>query len=114
LSFAKIKQSKSKINSDKYTTILCNIKNHKEKFSNILLTTRTDDLENKYLKIDKPLVHLPSLDFPNRNTGDHEITITPHNIPLAKMSFKIILEVFANNSKKPLLKKEFSLIVNKK
>ena len=114
LSFAKIKQSKSKINSDKYTTILCNIKNRKEKFSNILLTTRTDDLENKYLKIDKPLVHLPSLDFPNRNTGDHEITITPHNIPLAKMSFKIILKVFANNSKKPLLKKEFSLIVNKK
>lgn len=114
LSFAKIKQSKSKISSDKDTTIICNIKNHKEKFRDIILTTKTDDLEKQYLKIDKPLIHLPALDFPNRNTGDHEITITPFNIPLAKMSFKIILEVFANNNNKPLLKKEFSFIVNKK
>jgi len=30
------------------------------------------------------------------------------------MPFKITLEVFANNNEKPLLQKEFSLIVNKK
>ena len=114
LSFAKIKLSKSKINSDKYTTITCNIKNHTEKFGNIILTAKTDDLENQYIKIDKPLLHLPALDFPNRNTGDHEIAITPYNIPLSKMPFKIKLKVFANNNEKPLLQKEFSLIVNKK
>ena len=114
LSFAKIKLSKSKINSDKNTTITINIKNHEEKFRNIIVTTKTDDLENQYLKIDKPLVHLPPLDFPNRNTGDHEITISPYNIPLSKMPFKITLKVFANNNEKPLLQKEFSLVVNKK
>ena len=114
LSFAKIKLSKSKINSDKNTTITLNIKNYEEKFSDITVTTKTDDLENQYLKIDKPLVRLPPLDFPNRNTGDHEIAITPYNIPLSKMPFKIKLKVFANNNEKPLLQKEFSLIVNKK
>ena len=114
LSFAKIKLSKSKINSDKNTTITINIKNYEEKFRNIIVATKTDDLENQYLKIDKPLVHLPPLDFPNRNTGDHEITISPYNIPLSKMPFKITLEVFVNNNEKPLLQKEFSLIVNKK
>ena len=114
LSFAKIKLSKSKINSDKTTTITLNIKNYKGKFSDIKVITKTDDLENQYLKIDKPLVNLPPLDFPNRNTGDHEITITPYNIPLSKMPFKINLKVFANKSEKPLLQKEFSLTVNKK
>jgi len=114
LSFAKIKLSKSKINSDKNTTITINIKNYEEKFRNIIVTTKTDDLENQYLKIDTPLVHLPPLDFPNRNTGDHKITISPYNIPLSKMPFKITLKVFANNNEKPLLQKEFSLIVNKK
>ena len=114
LSFAKIKLSKSKINSDKNTTITINIKNYEEKFRDVIVTTNTDDLENQYLKIDKPIVHLPELDFPNRNTGDHEITITPYNIPLSKMPFKISLKVFANNNEKPLLQKEFSLLVNKK
>jgi len=114
LSFAKIKLSKSKIKSDKNTTITINIKNYEEKFRNIIVTTKTDDLENQYLKIDKPLMDLPSLDFSNRNTGDHEITITPCNIPLSKMPFKITLKVFANNNEKPLIKKEFSLVVTKK
>ena len=59
LSFAKIKLSKSKINSDKNTTITINIKNNEEKFTNIIVTTKTDDLENQYLKIDKPLMNLP-------------------------------------------------------
>lgn len=114
LSFAKIKLSKSKINSDKNTAITLNIKNYEEKFSGITVKTKTDDLENQYLKIDKPLIHLPPLDFPNRNTGDHEIVITPYNIPLGKMAFKIKLQVFVNNNEKPLLQKEFSLTVNKK
>jgi hypothetical protein len=114
LSFAKIKLSKSKINSDKSTTITINIKNGKEKFDNIVATTKTDDVEGQYLKIDKPSINLPTLDFPNKNTGDHQITITPYNIPLGKMSFKITLQVFANNKEKPLLKKGFSLHVRKK
>ena len=46
--------------------------------------------------------------------GEHEITITPHNIPLSKMSFKITVEVFGNNKEKPILKKEFNLTVKKK
>ena len=114
LSFEKIKLSKSKISSDKTTKITVNVKNFKEKFENIVLTTKTDDTDGQYLKIDKSSIQLPSLDFPNRNTGDHEITISPHNIPLNKMPFKITLEVFANNDKKPVLKKEFDLTVNKK
>ena len=114
LAFGKIKISKSKISTDKTTTITVNVKNFKEKFENIILTTKTDDADGQYLKIDKPLIQLPSLDFPNRNTGDHEITISPHNIPLNKMPFKITLEVFANNEKKSILKKEFDLTINKK
>ena len=114
LSFAKIKLSKSKITSDKSTTITINVKNNKEKFEKIVVTTSTDDEKNQYLKIDRPSILLPSLEFPNRNTGDHVITITPYNIPLNKMPFKITLEVSANDSKKPLLGKEFSLTVNKK
>jgi len=114
LAFEKIKLSRSKMDSEKTTTITLNVKNFKEKFENIVATTKTDDLENQYLRIDNPLIHLPSLDFPNRNTGDHMITITPYNIPLNKMSFKITVEVFANAKKKPLLRKEFSLRVSKK
>ena len=114
LAFEKIKLTKSKISSDKSTTIVVNVKNFKEKFENIVLTTKTDDMVGQYLKIDKPLIQLTSLDFPNKNTGDHEITLSPYNIPLDKMSFKITLEVFANNDKKPIIKKEFDLTVNKK
>ena len=114
LSFEKIKLSKSNIDSDKNAVITINIKNSDEVFTNIILTTKTDDVKNEYLKIDKPTINLPPLDFPNRNTGDHEITITPFNIPLSKMPFKITLNVFANNNEKPLLKKEFDLVVNKK
>lgn len=114
LSFAKIKLSKSKIESDKSTTITINIKNQKEKFEKIVVITKTDDEKNQYLKIDRPSILLPALEFPNRNTGDHVITITPYNIPLNKMPFKITLEVFANDIKEPQLKKEFSLTINKK
>ena len=114
LAFEKIELSKSKISSDKTTAIKVNVKNFKEKFENIVLTTKTDDMDGQYLKIDKSLIQLPSLDFPNRNTGDHEITISPYNIPLSKMPFRIKVEVFANNEKKPILKKEFDLTVNKK
>ena len=114
LAFEKIKLSKSKISSDKTTTITVNVKNFKEKFENIVLATKTDDVDSQYLKIDKSSIQLPSLDFPNRNTGDHEITLNPHNIPLNKMPFKITLEVFTNNEIKPILKKEFDLTVNKK
>jgi hypothetical protein len=114
LAFEKIDLSKSKISSDKSTTIQVNVKNFKEKFDNLVLKTKTDDQTNQYLTISAPLLNLPSLDFPNRNTGDHEITITPHNIPVSKMSFKITIEVYANNEEKPLLKKDFDLEVNKK
>lgn len=114
LAFEKIELSKSKITSDKTTTIKANVKNFKEKFDNIVLKTKTDDTNNQYLTISTPSLQLPSLDFPNRNTGDHEITISPHNIPVNKMSFKITVEVYANNVEKPILKKEFDLTVNKK
>ncbi|HSB57512.1 MAG TPA: hypothetical protein VLD38_06875 [Nitrosopumilaceae archaeon] len=114
MAFEKLKLSNSKITSDKFTTITLNLKNREKKFDNILVTTKTDDLNNQYLKIDKPSLQLPSLDFPNRNTGDHKITITPYNITLNKMTFKITLDVFANNSPKSLLRKEFNLNVTKK
>ncbi|MGI0057875.1 MAG: hypothetical protein ACREAK_10965 [Nitrosarchaeum sp.] len=114
LAFEKIKLTKSKISSDTATIIVVNVKNFKEKFENIVLTTKTDDADGQYLKIDKPLIQLTSLDFPNKNTGDHEITISPHNIPLDKMSFKITVGVYADNVEKPMLKKEFDLTVNKK
>ena len=78
------------------------------------MTTKTDDRDNQYLKIDTSSLQLPSLDFPNRNTGDHKITITPFNIPLDKMTFKITLEVFANNNPKSILEREFNLTVMKK
>ena len=114
LAFEKLKLSSSKISSDKFVIITFNLKNYEEKIDNILVITKTDDLNNQYLKIDTPSFQLPSLDFPNRNTGDHKITITPYNIPLNKMTFKITLEVFANNKPKPILRKEFNLNVMKK
>ncbi len=112
LSFEKIKLSKSKINSDTPTTLTVNVKNSKEKFENIVLTTKTDDVNGQYLKIDKPSIQLPPLNFPNKNTGDHQITIVPYNITFSKMPFKITVEVFTNN--KPIIKKELDLLVNKK
>jgi len=114
LAFEKIELSKSKINSDKTTTIKVNVKNFKEKFDNIVVKTKSDDENNQYLTIGTTLLHLPTLDFPNRSTGDHEITIIPHDIAVNKMSFKITVEVYANNGEKPVLKKEFDLTVNKK
>ena len=114
LAFEKIELSKSKINSDKTATIKVNVKNFKEKFENIVLKTKTDDENNQYLAISPTLLQLPTLDFPNRSTGDHEIAISPHNIPVNQMSFKITVEVYANNVEKPILKKEFDLTVNKK
>ena len=114
LEFEKLKLSDSKISSDKFATITINLKNKEEKFDNILVTIKTDDLNNQYLKIDKSSLKLPSLDFPNSNTGDHKITITPYNIPLSKMTFKITMEVFANNKPKSILRKEFNLDVMKK
>ena len=114
LVFEKLKISNSKIDSDKFSTITLNLKNNEEKFDSITVITKTDDLNDQYLKIDKPSFQLPSLDFPNRNTGDHTITITPYNIPLNKMTFKITVEVFANNKLKSVLRKEFDLNVLKK
>ena len=114
LTFEKLKLSNSKIASDKFATITLNLKNREGKFDNILVTIKTDDLNNQYLKIDKPSLQLPSLDFPNRNTGDHKITVTPYNIPLNKMTFKIILDVFVNNNAKSVLRKEFHLNVIKR
>ena len=114
LAFEKIELSKSKIDSDKTANIRVNIKNFKEKFDNIVLKTKTDDESNQYIAIDNPVIQLASLDFPDKNTGEHEITIIPRNIPLSKMSFKITVEVFGNNKEKPILKKEFNLTVNKK
>jgi hypothetical protein len=114
LSFEKLKLSDSKIKSDKFSTITLNLKNKNEKFDNILVVTKTDDLNDQYLKIDKPSLSLPPLDFPNKNTGDHIITITPYNIPLHKMIFKITLDVFANKNSKSVLHKVLNLEVLKK
>ena len=114
LAFEKIELTKSKINSDKTTTIKVNVKNFKEKFENLVLKTKTDDQTGQYLTVSAPVLNLPALDFPNRNTGEQEIVITPKNIPVTKMSFKISIEVFADNKEKPLLKKDFDLTVNKK
>ncbi len=114
LAFEKINLSKSKITSDKTTSIKVNVRNFKEKFDNMILKTKTDDENNQYLTISAPSLNLPDLDFPNRNTGDHEIVITPHNIPVSKMSFRITVGVYAKNDVKPVLEKEFALTVNKK
>ncbi len=114
LAFEKIELSKSKINSDETTTIAVNVKNFKEKFDDIAIITKTDDASNQYLHISNTSLRLPSLVFPNSNTGDHEIMLNPYNIPVHKMSFKITVEVYTNNAKKLMLKKEFDLTVNKK
>ena len=114
LAFEKINLSKSKINSDETTKITVNIKNSAEKFNDIAVLIKTDDASNQYLQIDKKTIRLPSLDFPNRNTGDHEIIINPINIPVQKMTFKVTVEVYTDNIKKLMLKKEFTLTVMKK
>ena len=114
MAFEKIELSKSKIASDKTATIKVNVKNFKETFTNIVLKTKSDDKSNEYLIISTPSLSLPALDFPNRNTGDQEITINPINIPVQKMSFKITVEVYSDNATKLMLKKEFTLTVNKK
>lgn len=114
LAFEKIELSKSKINSDETVTVTVNVKNFKEKIDDISVITKTDDASNQYLIINQPSVRLPSLVFPNSNTGNHEITINPYNIPIHKMSFKITVEVCTDNAKKLMLKKEFDLTVNKK
>ena len=114
LAFEKIDLSKSKINSDETAKITINIKNFKEKFDDISVLTKADDATNQYLQINKPTLRLPSLDFPNRNTRDQEIIINPINIPVQKMTFKILVEVYTNNAKKLMLKKEFNLTVTKK
>ena len=114
LAFEKIDLSKSKINSNETAKITVNVKNFKEKFDDISVLIKTDDATNQYLQISKSTLRLPSLDFPNRNTGDQEIIINPINIPLQKMTFKISIEVYADNAKKLMLKKEFNLTVNKK
>ena len=114
MAFEKIDLSKSKINSDETTKITINIKNFKEKFDDISVLIKTDDASNQYLQISQSTLRLPSLDFPNRNTGDQVITLNPINIPVQKMSFKITIEVYSDNGKKLMLKKEFNLTVNKK
>ena len=114
LSFEKIELTRSKIDSDKTTTIKINIKNFKEIFENVVVKINTDDQNGEYLKINTPLLTLSSLKLPYQNTGEHEITIIPYNIPLNKMSFNIKVEVLGNDQEKPILTKEFSLRVNKK
>lgn len=102
------------MNSDETTTLTINVKNFNDKFDDITVITKTDDANNQYITINKPTLRLPSLDFPNRNTGDQTITINPFNIPVQKMSFKIRVEVYTDNAKKLMLKKEYDLTVNKK
>ena len=114
LEFEKIELSKSKINSDETATITVNVKNFKEKIEDISVITKTDDASNQYLAINKPSLRLPSLVFPDSNTGNHEIIINPYNIPIHKMSFKINVEVYTDSAKKLMLKKDFDLTVNKK
>ena len=114
LAFEKIELSKSKINSDETVTVTVNVKNFKEKIDDISVITKTDDASNQYLTINKPSLRLPSLVFPDSNTGSQEITINPYNIPVHKMEFKISVEVYTDNAKKLMLKKDFDLIVNKK
>ncbi len=114
LAFEKIELSKSKINSDETAIITINVKNFKEKVEDISVITKTEDANSQYLTINKPSLRLPSLVFPNSNTGNHEITINPYNIPIHKMEFKISVEVYTYNAKKLMLKKDFNLTVNKK
>ncbi|WP_268541656.1 hypothetical protein [Candidatus Nitrosotenuis cloacae] len=114
LAFEKINLSRSKIASDGYATITLNVKNRDQKFDGLVAVTETDDLQGQYLKIDTPSLSLPALDFPNRNTGDHKITLTPHNIPLSEMSFRIHLKIMAGGADRPVLEKKFSLTVTKK
>ncbi len=114
LSFETIRLTNSKIDSDETTSIKVNVKNSKEKFDNIVVKTTIEDEGKQYLTIGTNSLNLPDLDFPNRNTGDHDIVITPYNIPVSKMSFKILVDVYAKNTGNPMLRKELVLTVNKK
>lgn len=114
IAFETIKLTKSQIRSDEPTSIKVNVKNFKEKFDNIIVKTKIEDEGNNYLTLNTTSLNLPDLDFPNKNTGDHEIVITPYNIPVSEMSFKITVEVYARNNDKPMLKKELVLTVDKK
>lgn len=114
LAFEKIDLSKSKIKSDETSTITVNVKNFKEKIDDISVIVKTEDASNQYLTINPLSIRLPSLAFPDSNTGNHVITINPYNIPIHKMSFKIKVEVYTNNGQKLMLKKEFDLTVTKK
>ena len=114
LAFEKIDLSKSKIKSDETATITVNVKNFKEKVDDISVIVKTEDASNQYLTITPPSIRLPSLVFPDGNTGNHVVTVNPYNIPVHKMSFKIIVEVYTDNAKKLMLKKEFDLTVTKK
>lgn len=114
LAFEKIELSHSTINSDETTKIKINVRNFKESFENIVVKINTDDKNEEYLKISDSVMRLSSLTLPNQNTGDHEITIIPHNIPLRKMSFNIRVELFGNDSEQPILTKEFDLMISKK
>lgn len=114
LSFETIRLTDSKIDSDETTSIKVNVKNSKEKFDNIVVKTTIEDEGKQYLTMSTNSLNLPDLDFPNRNTGDHDIVITPYNIPVSKMSFKILVDVYAKNTGNPMLRKELVLTVNKK
>lgn len=114
LAFEKIELSNSRIDSDGLATIKINVRNFKKSFHNVIVKISTDDQKNEYLKIPNNIMQLSSLSLPNGNTGEHEITIIPYNIPLNKMSFNIRVEVFGDNQEKNMLKKEFNLIVYKK
>lgn len=114
LGFEKIKLTRSQIKSDESTSIKVNVKNFKENFSNIVVKTKIEDAGTQYLTMNTTSLNLPDLDFPNKNTGDHEIVITPYNIPVSEMSFKINVEVYAKNNTRPMLQKELVLTVNKK
>ncbi|HUL51736.1 MAG TPA: hypothetical protein VLT10_00515 [Verrucomicrobiae bacterium] len=114
LGFEKIHLSKSKIKSDQTATITVNVKNFKEKVDDISVIVKTEDASSQYLTIKPPSIRLPSLVFPDSNTGNHEFTINPINIPVHKMIFKITVEVYTDNAKKLMLNKEFDLTVTKK
>ena len=113
LTFEKILLSKSEINSDETAIITVNVKNYKESFKNIFVKTKSDDVNNQYLTISTASLPLPDIDYPNKNTGDHTITIKPHDISLTKIPFKITVEVYANNIAEPMLTYDFDLTVKK-
>lgn len=114
LQFEIIKLDPVEIKSTETATITINVRNFgNEKFDSIYVKTTTDDQEKKFLLISPEILRLPSLDLDNKNTGDHKITITPFNIPLEKMPFKIMVEVYANGEMQPKISHVFDLTVTK-